>query len=178
MKTYFVSDEHFDHSNILKYCNRPFVSVEEMNETIIKNHNAIVTNKDEVYHLGDFAFRNHAEFLRRLNGKHFLIKGNHEGKNWKDANFIWVKEVAMIKVYVWALDKFQFIFLSHYAHRVWPQAHFGVWHLYGHSHNTIEDYNKSCDVGVDAWNFKPVSFEQLQERFKDRENLSLHKNIC
>ena len=174
MKTYFTADEHFDHVNIIKYCNRPFKHVNEMNEIIIKNHNEIVTNNDNVYHLGDFAFKKHAAFLRRLNGKHFLIKGNHEGNDWKDAGFIWIKEVVVVKVCTGKLNEFQNIFLSHYAHRSWGSAHHGVWHLFGHDHGRLDDYYKSCDVGVDAWNFTPVSFEQLQERFKNIENLPHH----
>ena len=62
MTTFFTGDQHFDHANIIRFCNRPFTSVEEMNETIIENWNSIVSNKDDVYCLGDFAFSKPARF--------------------------------------------------------------------------------------------------------------------
>lgn len=161
MKTFFTSDQHFGHKNIITYCKRPFIDIYHMNEVIIKNHNDVVGTNDNVYHLGDFAFKYHSEFLRRLNGNHYLIKGNHEGNDWKQAGFVWCREVATIKV-----GK-ESIFLSHYAHRVWNRCHYGVYHAFGHSHGGMPDSGRSCDVGVDAWNYTPVSMEQLIERFKD-----------
>lgn len=177
MEVYFTSDEHYGHKNIIGYTNRPFKSVWEMNETLIENHNKLVKPNDEVYHLGDFAFRNHTEYLKRLNGKHYLIKGNHEGSDWKNAGFIWVKDVATIRVCTRRLNEYQDIFLSHYSHRRWNRAHHSVWHLFGHSHGQLEDYFKSCDVGVDVpeWNYSPVSVEQLKERFKDIQNVPHHE---
>lgn len=173
MKEFFTSDEHFGHSRIIQYCNRPFKNVSEMNEMLIKNHNDVVGPKDKVYHLGDFAFRGHKEYLSRLNGEHFLIKGNHEGNDWRNAGFTWVKDVAMVRVTL-PNGEPQDIFLSHYAHRTWNRGHHGVWHLFGHDHGQMEDFGKSCDVGVDAWNYKPVSVEQLFQIFKNRENLKHH----
>src|SRR5271157_4478258 len=160
---WFTSDQHFNHSRIIQYCHRPFLSVEEMNETIIENFNKVVKSKDEVYHLGDFCFdKNDMKyFLNRLNGSHKLILGNHDPKQFDKTLFEWVKDTKMIQV------NNQNIFMSHYAHRVWPQSHYGSWHLYGHSHNTLLDYGRSTDIGVDAWGFSPVSFDQLKEFFKD-----------
>jgi calcineurin-like phosphoesterase family protein len=167
-RTWFTSDTHFGHSNIIKYCNRPFKNVDEMNEVLIYNFNELVKEDDDVYHLGDFAFQKHANYVRRLNGNQHLIKGNHEGHDWKNAGFVWVKEVAMVRV------EMQDIFLSHYAHRIWNRGHHGVWHLFGHSHGSMPDFGKSTDVGVDSWNYRPVSFEDLQKKFKDIPNLSHH----
>lgn len=166
-KVWFTSDQHFGHSNIIKYTGRPFSNVTEMNEALIRNHNELVNPQDDVYHLGDFAFRNHAAYLRRMNGRHHLIKGNHEGNDWRDAGFIWVKDVATVGVCVGKLNDRQDFFLSHYSHRRWNRAHYGVIHLFGHSHGDLEDYYKSCDVGVDAWDYKPVCAEQLIEKFKN-----------
>ena len=71
-KIFFISDLHFDHANIIRYCNRPFKSKEEMNRAIIKNWNSTVKDKDSVYILGDVAFgRGHRSidfWLKKLKG--------------------------------------------------------------------------------------------------------------
>ena len=80
-KTYLVSDTHFNHSNIIKYCSRPFSNIEEMNKVIIDNWNNIVDKEDTVYHLGDFGFGTKEELKEifdKLNGKKYLIMGNHD----------------------------------------------------------------------------------------------------
>ncbi len=80
---YFVSDTHFNHKNIIDYCNRPFNSVDEMNNVLIQNWNATVSNNDIIYHLGDFALGRKdtiMEITSNLNGKKYLIRGNHD--NW------------------------------------------------------------------------------------------------
>ncbi len=80
-KIWFTSDTHYYHSNIIKYCNRPYKDVEEMNEALIRNFNAVVRPEDTVYHLGDFGF-SHVDKLKyilsRLNGNKVLIYGNHD----------------------------------------------------------------------------------------------------
>jgi len=167
-KTFFTSDQHFSHGNIIKFCSRPFSCIEDMNETLIANHNAVVRPEDDVYHLGDFAFKNHAMYRRRLNGTHHLIKGNHEGNGWKEAGFKWVREVAMIKV------EGESVFLSHYAHRVWNRSHYNVIHLYGHSHNSLAGYGKSMDVGVDCNNYYPFEFEEIKQILKNIDCIRHH----
>ena len=80
-KTYLVSDTHFNHSNIIKDCSRPFSNIEEMNKVIIDNWNNIVDKEDTVYHLGDFGFGTKEELKEifdKLNGKKYLIMGNHD----------------------------------------------------------------------------------------------------
>ena len=82
-KVYFTSDTHFGHENIIKWCRRPYSSVEEMNEKLIENWNSVVGPDDIVFHLGDFAFGGSGlwkEVLSRLNGKKYLIIGNHDEK--------------------------------------------------------------------------------------------------
>lgn len=78
---FFTSDLHFCHSNILKFCSRPFNSIEEMDEALIANWNSVVRENDIVFDLGDFAFAPNwrwKEILERLNGVHYLIMGNHD----------------------------------------------------------------------------------------------------
>lgn len=80
MKTWLTSDPHFWHSNVIKYCNRPFATSEEMNEALVRNWNAVVAPEDLVYVLGDFALAARAveTILPRLNGRKILILGNHD----------------------------------------------------------------------------------------------------
>jgi calcineurin-like phosphoesterase family protein len=141
-----------------------------MDDTIIKNFNAILKPNDELYILGDTCFtgRDLRGYMANIPGQKFCILGNHDPKQFDSNIFAWVKDVKMIKVGE------QHIFLSHYAHRQWPQSHYGAWHLYGHDHGTLEDFGMSTDVGVDSWDYKPVSFDQLKERFKGREPRKHH----
>src|ERR1035437_10371795 len=82
MKTFFTSDTHFNHDNVIQYCGRPFASVDEMNREMIARWNSTVGPDDTVYHLGDFALGKFAEaapILRRLNGaRKILVLGNHD----------------------------------------------------------------------------------------------------
>ena len=147
---FFCADNHFSHSNIIKYCLRPFATVDEMDEVLIQNWNSVVKQGDIVYFLGDFAFRNVEKALairKRLRGNIFFIEGNHDAAARKiKETFGWFKPVAMVKVGE------QQIFLSHYAHRVWPKSHYGCWMCYAHGHGTLFDDSNalSIDIGVDA----------------------------
>lgn len=162
-QVWFTADTHWFHYNIIKYCKRPFNTVEEMNEAMISNWNAVVNRGDTVYHLGDFAFAktthqvNH--ILKRLNGQVHIIFGGHDRDAVKKADFASKSTLKSIKI------KSQTIVLCHYAMRVWDKSHYGSYHLYGHSHGSLpDDLNSlSCDVGVDCWGFTPVSYDQVVE---------------
>ena len=147
---FYTSDEHYCHKNVMKYCNRPFDSVEQMNTVLIWNHNQKVGKKDKVYHLGDMVFGKTEQWIdivKQLNGKHYLIIGSHDKIN-PDIGTLFedIQDVMDIKV------DGQYVFLSHYAHRVWPRSHYDSWHLYGHSHGNLGMFGYSFDVGVDAHN--------------------------
>jgi calcineurin-like phosphoesterase family protein len=160
---FFTSDQHFDHENIIKFCNRPFSSVLEMNEAIIQRYNELVMPSDIVYHLGDFCFSQHADaYFRRLHGQKFLIIGNHDrGKNIHKLPWANVYDLADVLI-----NKRQIV-LCHYAMRVWKGSSRGSWHLYGHSHNGLKEPNSlSFDVGVDSWNYYPVSLDQIQAKME------------
>ena len=158
MNTFFTSDQHYGHAMILEYCNRPFADVQTMNETLVDNHNAVVGKKDTVYHLGDFAFRGCGkDYLKRLTGRHILILGNHDKPN-QQAGMGWQEVVPVKQVKI----EGQLIWLSHYAHLVWPQNHYGTWHLFGHSHGSVVGVGRSLDVGVDGNDFRPWSFEDIK----------------
>lgn len=162
MSVFFTSDTHFNHVRGRELFRPQFVSLEEMNETIIERWNSRVKRGDRVYHLGDVALGQQAaaaETLGRLNGDIFLVRGNHDtvatGRLCRD-RFIWIKDYFNLKV------GDQKIVLSHYTFRTWNCMHHGAWHLYGHSHGSLpENESLSFDVGVDCWDFYPVSLEEV-----------------
>lgn len=164
--SYFTSDHHFYHYNIIKYTQRPFSSTEEMNEAMFQNWNAVIKPDDYVYHLGDFAFCDvykACDLLDRLNGIKFLIEGNHDRKLLKEKRFRdkfgWIDKMAGVEV------NGQYIILCHYAMRVWDKSHHGSWQLFGHSHAKLPDLpdSLSMDVGVDTNDFKPYSFDDIKQ---------------
>lgn len=174
MTLWFSSDLHFGHANIIKYCNRPFSSVDEMNIALIDNWNALVNPDDEVYLLGDVSFLPAAQtdgILNRLLGKIHLVKGNHDRPAKLNLNrFASVSDLLDVKL-TGRLDNWHVnggmlaknIVMCHYAMKVWNGRHHGNWHLYGHSHNTLPDdpASLSIDVGVDGHDYKPLSFSQI-----------------
>jgi calcineurin-like phosphoesterase family protein len=147
--TWFIADTHFGHANILRYSKRPFADVEAHDLALIENWNAHVRRGDDVFHLGDFAYKSRESalsILERLNGTLHFIEGNHDDiAHQIRARFAWYDKVKMIKV------NDRRIFLSHYAHRVWDRSHHGAWHLYGHSHASLPDdpNSLSFDAGID-----------------------------
>ena len=172
-KVYFTADTHFNHANIIKFCDRPFNDVEQMNETLINNWNGIVSKDDTVFHLGDFCLGGAAEWtklLDRLNGKIYLILGNHDLKNIRQG-FIQLFEHVSMQMFI-TVDK-QKMYLSHYPFLCFEGGYKEVWQLFGHVHtrknNTGIDaerlqylYPTQYDVGVDNNDFKPVSFEEVK----------------
>jgi len=171
---FFTSDTHFGHANVIRYCNRPFSSVAEMDEALINNWNSVVAKNDLVYHLGDFAFyptEKIKEVISRLNGTILFVPGNH------DKNLI--KAISQFSFGGKALlldrlhsetvtiedERIPFV-LCHYAMRVWDKSHYGAIHLYGHSHGTLFDdpNSRSMDVGVDTNNMFPYSLQDVLVR--------------
>lgn len=170
-KYFFTSDTHFSHKNIIKYAKRPFANADEMNETMIERWNDTVGLHDIVYHVGDIAFEKDRHKLRhmlaRLHGKKHAVWGNHDRGLWQtavEAGFHNCGDLHTVNVPPECNNGVrQKIILCHYAMRVWNESHYGSWHLYGHSHGSLADDKNalSLDVGVDCWDFTPVSMEQL-----------------
>jgi len=159
---FFTSDEHYGHYNIIRYCNRPFNSVEEMNEELIKRNNEIVKPNDIVIHGGDASLRDRKyleEIIKRLNGQHFFIRGSHD--KWMDRSYheMWCKTINS-----------QHIVVCHYAMLVWPRSHYNSILLFGHSHSGLNDMvqGKCHDIGVDNNNFYPISEEKIFEIMKNK----------
>jgi calcineurin-like phosphoesterase family protein len=180
-RVWFTSDYHMGHRNIIGLCERPFVDVDTMECEIIARHNALVGADDDVYDLGDFAFRCTAEHaadcMRKLNGRRVVLWGNHN-KPLRQAYRKGLLDdlVGCGKVTFVGDPDPQFqtglriniegrpIILSHYAQRTWQGAFRGAWHLYGHSHGNLSSFRMSFDVGVDAHDFCPISCGDVKEQ--------------
>jgi calcineurin-like phosphoesterase family protein len=178
MNLFFTADEHYGHDNynggIISMCNRPYANLDEMREDFIARHNAKVLPgmKDAVtVHLGDMFWRKLstdecAGIVYRLNGGHVYINGNHEEVfNRSDSNRLRVMFQDIAEVKLLKVGK-TLVWLSHYAHRVWPKSHNGSYHVYGHTHGVLPGHRRSMDVGVDANGYAPVSFDELDVRMK------------
>lgn len=167
---YFTADTHFDHVNIIRFCNRPFATVEEMNETLIANWNRKVHSNDTVYILGDMFFRtaDPEPILCQLKGKKHLITGNHDSQ--------WMKKVkldrwfASVQPYLETSDGQHTLTMCHFPMVTWNHQS-RSYMIHGHIHeNTDMDYwpllvarERVLNAGCDINNFEPVSFEELVE---------------
>ena len=158
MNYWWTSDYHFSHKNIITYCNRPFNSVEEMNETIIRKHNERVNPEDTVFFLGDFVFKCGPEgyrlFEQRLNGKFIFIRGNHDRSN--------SLKTIIAKIYIHH-DK-KDICLTHRPENADPDVSLNIC---GHVHEhykvkRLAEKSLIINVGVDVWDYFPVSFDDIR----------------
>lgn len=155
MKFFTLSDTHFGHAKIIDYCNRPFSSVEEMDEAMIKNWNETVSNNDTVLHLGDFGLGNKeyiASIVKRLNGKKILILGNHD--NWSEQTY---RDMGFHTVSRFPILWNDFYLLSH-APLPPISDKLPFMQLYGHVHNDsryINTVNSKC-VCVERIGYRPL----------------------
>lgn len=169
---YFTSDTHFGHANIIKYCNRPYVNHWEHDEDLINRWNKVVKKNDHIYHLGDFGLAAPGyliEIMKRLNGKIYFIRGNHDKNTFaalkKYNRFEWAKDYFNLKVMDPEVSEgYQRLFLIHYPMISWESSHRGSWNLHGHHHGVKMD-NTRCvhlDVGVDKHDYYPISYEEVK----------------
>lgn len=177
-KIFFTSDTHFQHTNIIKYCNRPFKDVEENDEEIIRRWNEKVPKDGIVFHLGDVAFGNPDKvdsILERLNGTIYLVIGNHD---WR----------RIVSQHEWRFEKMtqqinmkigkRHIILNHCPLLCFSGAWRGedaTYQLFGHVHTspyTNEGldqqrmkylFTSQYDVGVDNNDFTPVSWKEVDQ---------------
>lgn len=169
MNTYVISDTHFNHSNIIKYCDRPFKNVTEMNNELIKRWNNKVSKEDIVYHLGDFAFGNLdyiSSIVLKLNGRIRLILGNHDSYN--PNKYI---DCGFDRVYDKPIIYSDYFILSHKPMEWIDET--GVFaNIYGHIHND-KRYNwvtrRSFNVSADVVNFTPVNIDKIIESMLKQE---------
>ena len=162
MTTWFTADTHFNHTNIIKYCNRPFKGVNEMNSVLVETWNSVVSPTDEVWHLGDFGFAPVKDIFLSLKGRKHLVVGSHDDA--RVTRLPWDSVERLVE-----LPKAKYgasITLCHYAMKVWPRSHYGALHLFGHSHGNLPGEENSMDVGVDVYGFAPISLEEVKEALK------------
>ena len=174
---WFTSDTHFGHRNILKFCNRPWDTVEEMDAALIENWNRVVKPEDIVFHLGDFAFATNGrwkEIINSLNGHIYLIVGNHDELRYPGHQTFDLFEGVASQLLL-DIDG-RYVYLNHYPFLcyggVYRGPNYAVIQLYGHVHSNPNNENKDTsrldmtfpyqyDVGVDNNNYYPVSWDQI-----------------
>lgn len=165
--TYFVtSDHHFDHENIIEYCNRPFDSLDEMNEYMKSAWNSVVSEEDVVIHIGDVMFSNNTkkceELLSELNGNILIIEGNHD-------NYINTQEFRhpLLENCVYTHKGFRF-YCTHRRESV-PDS-WTEWVLCGHTHNDDPFINtdlNTINVSVDVTEFYPLPIDSIVKAVKE-----------
>lgn len=136
-----------------------------MNRRLVELWNGRVKAGDTVYHLGDFAAGGDARFaleiFQALNGNKHLIRGNHDHSG-RMRKLLWGSVHALHTIHVGDTT----VVLCHYALRVWDRAHYGALHLYGHSHGNLPGDTQSCDVGVDCFDYQPVTLDEIMIRMR------------
>jgi len=169
MTLFITADPHFGHTNILKYCNRPYPSIWDMDEAIILHWNNDVGEKDEIYCLGDFCFGDPMKYFTRLSGIIHIVPGSHDKVLLHKEFAYWLCPPLFTIAPKGLTDEYgrqRTITLCHYSMRSWPRSHYASWHLWGHSHGKLKPYGLSFDVGVDSHDFRPWSLEEIQKKMK------------
>lgn len=183
---FFTSDTHFHHTNILRFCNRSFKTVQEMDEELIKRWNEKVGPDDIVYHLGDFAWGGSEvwnSIIPRLNGHIHLIVGNHDEKNLRQGYMHYFESVEYQQhIYVEGKS----IYLNHYPFLTFGGVYRGkesCWQLFGHVHTQKGSSGKDkgrlqylfptqYDVGVDNNDYAPVSFAEVKVIIEEQQRIA------
>lgn len=179
---FFTSDLHFCHKKIIDFCNRPYSSVEEMNEALVKNWNNKVSPDDTVFCLGDFCWGGSSEWKKwrgRLNGHIILIRGNHDRKMSRPMESLFDEVYNQLQLKIDGRS----VYLNHYPFLTyggcWRKEEDAVWQLFGHVHSGVfsnkgKDMSRlsilfpyQYDVGVDNNNFTPLSWEDVKIRIKN-----------
>lgn len=165
---FFTGDTHFLHSNILKYCNRPYKNITEHDYRLKQLWNSRVTAEDVVFHLGDFCFKvgetKAKDIMKELNGEIILIRGNHDSQNSVKTN---IEAVTLYFGGKWLL-------LVHRPEDALWYSHTPPYDLvlcgHVHQHWRFKRFRKQepdyCNVGVDVWSGYPVTIEEILKEFE------------
>jgi calcineurin-like phosphoesterase family protein len=179
--TFFTGDCHFSHKNIIRYCNRPFPTVEEMNYKMKLNWNSKVSKNDIVWHVGDFCFikdrKKRLELINSLNGTINILIGDHGDEKL----FEFPEEIKgklYNKSYLLNINVYNKpITICHWPMRSWAKSHYGSYNLHGHTHNNeTKMYKNQLNVGVDCCDFFPISFDEVREKIEEQNYLLKNKN--
>jgi calcineurin-like phosphoesterase family protein len=171
-KVFFTSDTHFYHTNIIKYCDRPFKDSDEMNKVLVENWNRVVPKDGIVFHLGDVSLNGTNslhDLLFSLNGDIHLIKGNHERDALRKGKIRerWATVSDILEIFIpddEVTYNNQHLVLCHYPMITWNASHRGSWQLFGHVHGKLTGHHKcQLDVGVDLHNFTPLSYQEVKD---------------
>lgn len=156
---FFTADTHFNDPRILRIDRRPFPDLAAHDEALAANWNAAVGEEDDVWHLGDFA-RGSADMkndlLSRLNGRKHLVVGNND-----DEATLRASEWKSVQTYAELVVDDRRLVLCHYAFRTWNGMGKGSIDLHGHSHAKLKPLPRQCDVGVDAFAFRPATLPDI-----------------
>lgn len=179
---FFTADHHFDHQNIIKYCARPFGGVTEMNAELASRWNSVVKPSDTVYYLGDFSMsaRPVEYWGKQLNGEKHLIMGNHDRchpSKKGSADVLSIYRAAGFVSFDLELQMSiagQEVLLNHFPYLSEPDPKYklkyqdlrpkdeGLWLLHGHVHEKWKQKARMINVGVDVWDFYPVSLSTIE----------------
>lgn len=152
-----TSDTHFNHNNIIRYCNRPFADYNHMNEVLIERWNAVVKPQDKIYHLGDFYIGYSVKtILSRLNGHKRLILGNHD--NGKDQDI----QRHFEKISMWRMFPEFKLILTHVPIHESSFRHKCELNVHGHTHDKGSPEGPYKCVCVELTNYTPVNIEELR----------------
>jgi len=169
LHTYFISDTHFDHSNIIKYCDRPFSTVEYMNNTILHNWNNTIKDNDTVYFLGDLTHRKNSRnstwWIHQLRGKIIWLKGNHD--KLQALETVNVEKIGYSEIV--RCDGYEFLLV----HRG-VEAPTDIWIIHGHNHNNrphIEPEIRWINVSVEVIQYTPISLAEIIIELKIDEDI-------
>jgi len=183
MTTFYIADTHFGHANVIRFENRPFEDVGQMNARLAESWNARVSDADDVYIVGDFAYRSAGHvgsILEGLAGRKHLVIGNHDAK--------WMRTVDLGGHFVevgHALynvdERNRRVFLCHYPCMTWPGARFeSSYHVYGHVHSNrdgrfwplLRTYEHALNACVEVNGYMPVTLDEMianNERWRNGE---------
>lgn len=165
-KIFFTSDLHFSHANIIKYCGRPWSTVDEMDLALVERWNSAVSDEDDIYILGDVflcpAVRAHL-ILDALNGRKHLVLGNHD-KTISGSMEMRRRFNILPPLYSTTLDGIKVV-MCHFPLLSWEAQHYGSVMLHGHAHGKIphDPAIRRLDVGVDAHGYAPVEWTQVKQ---------------
>jgi|WetSurSiteA1Bulk_404760.scaffolds.fasta_scaffold14510_3 calcineurin-like phosphoesterase family protein len=173
---YFTSDQHFDHENAIEYCDRPFSKLHKMNWQIIYNFNKVVCKDDTTYHIGDFTLRGPENWalirgwLKKLNGKHILIMGNHDKLNpfsYVECGFQSVHTMLTLH------GTYDIMMIHDPAKFKDFPGSVNFIKLFGHSHQhfKIDREARMLNVGVDVHDFYPVSINRVLDILINKKEL-------